>query len=79
VQPDTEAVADFLAGFVAAEGCFSGSGGRRFIFEVGLGATDRGMCEALSEFLGVGYVYDTPRRREHYDDEAKLPFSPFAS
>lgn len=70
MKPDTEAIAAFLAGFAAGEGCFSGSAdGRRFIFEVGLGAIDRGMCEALHEFLGVGFVRDYPRRQPHYDDE----------
>jgi LAGLIDADG endonuclease len=71
VQPDTEAIASFLGGFVAGEGCFSGSAdGRRFIFEVGLAATDRGMCELLHTFLRVGAVREYPRRQEHYDDEA---------
>jgi hypothetical protein len=27
------------------------------------------MCNVLQDFLGVGHVYDSPRRREHYDDE----------
>jgi hypothetical protein len=71
VQPDTERLAAFLAGFVAGEGCFSGSG-RRFVFEIGLGAVDRGICEVFQEFLGVGHIYDSPRRREHYDDETSF-------
>jgi hypothetical protein len=70
VRPDTEAVASFLGGFVAGEGCFSGSAdGRRFIFEVGLGSTDQGMCEVFQVFLGVGCVREYPRRQQHYDDE----------
>ena len=63
----------FLAGFVAAEGCFSGlADGSRFVFEVGLGASDRAMCEALRDFLGVGHIYDHPRRRLHHDDQSTL-------
>lgn len=63
---------DFLAGFVVAEGSFSGSAtgeARRFIFEVGLGATDRAMCERFPEFFGVGFIVESPRRKAHYDDE----------
>jgi hypothetical protein len=71
VQPDTDALATFLGGFLAAEGCFSGSSkGNRFILEVGLGASDREMCELLHSFLGIGHVYDSARRKPHHDDEA---------
>jgi hypothetical protein len=71
VQPDTDSLADFLAGFFAAEGCFSGTAnGNRFILEVGLGASDRAMCELLRCFLGIGHVYDVPRRKPHHDDES---------
>jgi hypothetical protein len=70
-------IGDFLAGFVAAEGTFTratvdgGSNGPRptFAFAVGLGATDREMCELLRAFLGVGRVRWYPRRQPHYDDE----------
>jgi hypothetical protein len=72
VKPDTEAIAAFLAGFVAGEGCFWGaSDGTRFVFELGLGATDRGMCEAMREFLGTGCVYEYAPRKQHYDGEAQ--------
>jgi len=71
VQPDTDALAAFLGGFVAAEGCFSGTAkGNRFILEVSLGASDRAMCEIVADFLGVGHIYDSSRRQAHYDDEA---------
>jgi len=71
VQRDTESLASFVAGFLAAEGCFSGTAkGRRFIFEVGLGASDREMCQLLRRFLGTGHVYDSPRRKAHHDDES---------
>lgn len=62
--------AEFLAGFATAEGCFTGDRKRRLRFAVALGATDRGMCEAFRDFLGVGRVSFTPRRRPHYDDES---------
>lgn len=63
-------MAAFLAAFVLAEGCFTGtSDGRRFRFSVGLGASDTGMCEALRECFDVGSVYTSPRRKPHYDDE----------
>src|SRR5215218_4429642 len=71
VQPATNGFAQFLAGFVAGEGSFSGpSDGTRFCLEIGLGALDREMRELLHSALGVGHVYDSPRRREHYDDES---------
>jgi len=42
VQPDTDALAAFIGGFVAGEGSFSGTScGTRYLFEVGLGASDR--------------------------------------
>jgi hypothetical protein len=73
VPRDTDAISDFLGGFVAAEGCFSTSeNGRRFTFEVGLGRKDRSMCEVLRAFLGVGHIYDSPRRRPHYDDQSNF-------
>jgi hypothetical protein len=73
VQPDTDALAAFLSGFVAGEGSFSGtSDGKRYMFEVGLGATDREMCDLLRQLLGVGHIYDSPRRRPHHDDEANF-------
>lgn len=65
-------VAAFLGGFVAAEGCFTSTriaGRTRFRFAVSLGARDRCMCEMFHDFLGVGTVYTSPRRRPHYDDE----------
>jgi hypothetical protein len=37
---------------------------------VGLGATDSSTCEALRTFFGVGTLHWSPRRRDHYDDEA---------
>jgi hypothetical protein len=66
-----------LAGFVAGEGTFTratldgGSNGprRTLAFAVGLGATDREMCEHLRALLGVGRVRWYPRRQPHYDDE----------
>ena len=66
-SPDTEA-ADFLGGFVAAEGCFTRSG-RRFRFAVQLGAVDGGMCGLFADVLGCGTIHRYPRRRPHYDDE----------
>ena len=65
--PATE-VADFLGGFVAAEGCFTHSG-RRFRFAVQLGAVDGGMCGVFADVLGCGTIHRYPRRRPHYDDE----------
>jgi hypothetical protein len=68
VRPDTE-VAAFLAGFVAAEGCFTLVAKPRFTFVVALGATDASTCEMFRALLGIGAVRRYPRRREHYDDE----------
>jgi hypothetical protein len=68
VQPGTEAVASFIAGFVAAEATFRVTD-TIFTFAVGLGASDAGMCEALVDFFGVGRITHSPRRETHYDDE----------
>jgi hypothetical protein len=77
VSPATD-IADRLGGFVAAEGCFTGAGARRFRFAVGLGATDATMCEQLRDFLGVGYIHRSPRRKAHYDDEVALAVTSLA-
>jgi hypothetical protein len=72
VQPATDGRAGFIAGFVSAEGTFTGWTGstkRVFRFAVGLGATDAGMCELMHEFFGVGNIWTSPRRKPHYDDE----------
>jgi hypothetical protein len=66
-SPDTETAA-FLAGFIAAEGCFTQSG-TRFRFAIGLGATDAGMCELALTKIGAGFVRYYGRRKPHYDDE----------
>lgn len=69
MRRDTD-LSSAVAGFVAAEGCFTGtSDGRRFVFTVGLGAVDTGMCETLLAFFGVGSISHFPRRKPHYDDE----------
>jgi hypothetical protein len=72
VRPATEDVADFVGGFVAAEGCFTGDGDRRFRFNVGLGASDHGMSELIRAVLGVGYLTRSARRKPHYDDEVQF-------
>ena len=72
MRPAPERLADFIGGFVAAEGCFTSDGDRRFRFNVGLGASDDGMCELLHLVLGVGTVRRWPRRRPHYDDEVQF-------
>src|SRR5947209_7946168 len=61
----------FAGGFVAAEGCFTGTASDppSFVFSVGLGATDTKACLALQTLLGVGNVHAYARRRPHYDDE----------
>lgn len=70
MRPATDALAAFLAGFVVAEGCFTGTrSGPRYRFSVGLGACDAGTCEMLHEFFGVGSLHRSPRRKPHYDDE----------
>jgi len=72
VRPATEDVAEFVGGFVAAEGCFTGDGNRRFRFNIGLGATDGGMCELIRAVFGVGYLTRSTRRKPHYDDEVQF-------
>lgn len=68
--PDTDALAQFLGGFVAAEGSFIVTGHPpKFRFAVGLGATDYAMCELFRKYLGAGHVTRSPRRKAHYDDE----------
>jgi hypothetical protein len=53
---------------LAAEGHF-GHSGRRFSCTIALGASDEAMCRLVREFLGVGRVHRSTRRRPHYDDE----------
>ena len=68
----SRALAGFVAGFVAAEGCFTSSAtpqGRRFRFAVALGALDEGVCHLLHAFFVVGSVRTYARRRPHHDDE----------
>ena len=71
--PGTEFVAAFLAGFIVAEGCFTRTiRPARFRFSVSLGATDSGMCAELADFLGVGHIHWSQRRKAHYDDEVSF-------
>jgi hypothetical protein len=59
-----------LAGVVAAEGMFVSTGEPpKFRFAVTLGSEDRVTCEKFLEFFGTGMVYESPRRRPHYQDE----------
>lgn len=67
MSPDIDAVAAFIAGFVAAEGTFVHSG-RRFTFAVSLGARDRATCEALHRYFGRGSMVGSRRRAPHHDD-----------
>lgn len=67
--PRVTELADFIGGFVAAEGCFTTTSPRRFAFRVSLGATDTASCELLRTFFGVGSVWRYPRRKPHDDDE----------
>ena len=68
MQPAGERAA-FVAGFVAAEGCFTRGGHRRFAFTVALGSDDAEFCRSLPGWFGVGRVHTSPRRRPHYQDE----------
>ena len=78
VQRAAEEVAAFFAGFVAGEGCFSGStAGSKFLFEIGLGATDRKILQDLHTFLEAGHVYESRRRKPHYDDEISIQVKAF--
>jgi hypothetical protein len=72
VRPATKALAEFIGGFVSAEGCFTGDGHRRFRFSIGLGASDTGMCELFHEVFGVGSIVHSPRRKSHYEDEVQF-------
>lgn len=62
--------AEFLAGFVIGEGCFTRAGDPpKFAFAVTLGAVDAALCELFADVLGVGTIHHRRRRRPHYDDE----------
>lgn len=66
----TDELADFIAGFVAAEGTFIASGTPpTFTFAVALGASDKDSCAMTHEYFGVGTIHSYPRRKPHYDDE----------
>ncbi len=70
VRPATERVADFVSGFVVAEGCFTRTGSPpKFTFSLALGAADATTCTLLKSLFGVGFVLRSPRRKPHYDDE----------
>jgi hypothetical protein len=72
VQLATDLLRAQIAGFVAAEGTFTGHATptrRRFSFAVALGARDRASRDLLHEFFGCGTVHWSPRRKPHYDDE----------
>jgi hypothetical protein len=70
VSPATDALAEFIAGFVAAEGTFGRSGTPpTFRFAIGLGASDSDSCRQLQRYFGVGTIHTSPRRKSHYDDE----------
>ena len=72
MRPATDNLADFIGGFVATEGCFTGHGKRRFRFNVGLGASDDGMCELIRAVFGVGYLTRSTRRKPYHDDEVQF-------
>jgi hypothetical protein len=67
------AIAAFIAGFTAAEGCFTScsteAGVRRFRYVIALGAVDGVSCAALRYAFGAGRLHQSVRRQEHYDDE----------
>ena len=68
-------LADFLGGFVAAEGCFTAAGTETkhsFTFAVALGETDAAACELLHDFFGCGTIHHYARRKAHYDDEVRF-------
>jgi len=68
-SPGTE-VADFLCGFVAAEGHFGhAAGSNAFSLVVQLGSTDAASCALLADALGIGRVQTYARRKNHYQDE----------
>ncbi|MBV9951583.1 MAG: hypothetical protein JO291_06505 [Acidimicrobiia bacterium] len=68
-RPATE-IADFIGGFVAAEGTFvARPWDGQFAFAVALGATDRESVEMLHRFFRCGRVTWRERRQAHFDDE----------
>jgi hypothetical protein len=72
VRPGTD-TAQFVAGFSAAEGSFTGTNRPpTFVFSVGLGAVDRQVCEEFRMFFGVGRIQSSARRKPHYDDEVQF-------
>lgn len=69
MSPATD-LAVYLAGFVAAEGCFtSADAGSRFTMAVGLAAVDSISSELMLAYFGVGHITHSSRRQTHYDDE----------
>jgi hypothetical protein len=71
VRPATDAA--FIAGFVAAEGCFTSVRGRKdHIFRIGLGASDVVLLEEIKGFFGSGHISGHERRKAHYDDEVNF-------
>lgn len=72
-MPPATDLADFLGGFVAAEGTFVVSGNPpSFTFAVALGATDRGSCALARWLFETGKIDAYERRRGHFDDEIRF-------
>jgi hypothetical protein len=72
VPPATD-LANFIAGFTAAEGTFVVSGEPpSFTFAIALGGADRESCSLLRCALDVGQIAAYKRRRPHFDDEVRF-------
>ena len=67
---ERHAEADWIGGFVAAEGTFTRtSAPPKFAFAVALGGIDENSCRRLLKFFQVGRLRVSPPRRAHYDSE----------
>jgi hypothetical protein len=73
--------ADFVGGFVAAEGCFTAArsiGKTQFAFRIALGSVDAEILGNINEYFGVGTLTHYPRRKAHFDDESNYAVSSLA-
>lgn len=62
----------FIAGFVAGEGCFSKSNDKnrkldRYRFHIEVSQKDRRVLEKIKDYFGVGKIYDFEAREKNWD------------
>lgn len=73
----SEAIAAWVAGFIAAEGTLIAhhqkrSGRVKFVFAIELGAVDALACDVVAGYFACGHVRPHQRRQAHHDDTVRF-------